>query len=119
MSLLVHVYVRDVRGEVDIVDAPEGCCELAGFERWRGAVWGADVVRSLGARYLPTLATGDLWVEPAEVAAFAEECALLRANVAAIATGTERPLDTLSARLANIEDAARRALPIGGGVLVW
>lgn len=119
--------------------------DLAGFESWRGSVWGSQLVRSLGSQFFPQLAQGDLRVEPGEVALFVRECALLRENLelitpvpdplnqdavsVVIADGTPRmikPTDslavfraTVSARLANIERAAARALLIGGGVVIW
>lgn len=99
--------------------------ELAGFESFRVTVWGSDAVRALGARFFPILAGDDLAVVPGDVAAFLDECAALRANLDAIAPQTkpdhshEWYLEAVSARLANIEAAARRALELGGGVLIW
>ncbi|MGJ5753089.1 hypothetical protein [Streptomyces puniciscabiei] len=61
MSLSVDVVVRGPNGEFDVLDVPEGCNDSAGFESWRWKVWGSEVVRSLGARYLPLL-DGD-WME--------------------------------------------------------
>ncbi|GAA3823720.1 hypothetical protein GCM10023083_66210 [Streptomyces phyllanthi] len=121
----MDVFVIGANGERQVLDVPEGCSDLAGFERWRTAVWGSEVVRSLGARFLPVLADGDLQVEPGQVTEFLAECALLRDNLGRIVAGTdpvrtvEEHRETISARLANIEDAARRAGAMGAGVLVW
>ncbi|MGW1887656.1 hypothetical protein [Streptomyces sp. NPDC001970] len=125
MSLSVDVFVIGADGKRQVLDVPAGCSDLAGFESWRTAVWGSEVVRSLGARFLPVLADADLQVEAGQVPAFLRECVLLRENVERI-VGCTKPVrtveehrHTISARLANIEDAARRAQAMGGGVLVW
>ncbi|MFE4873836.1 hypothetical protein [Streptomyces sp. NPDC056682] len=125
MSLSVDVFVVGTDGELQILDVPEGASDLAGFERWRTTVWGSDTVGSLGARFFPQLSSDDLKVEPSEVSAFLQECALLRKHLEDIATRTVRPRTleehrhALSRRLANIENAANRAQSIGGGVLIW
>lgn len=125
MSLLVHVFVLEEDGRRQILDptAPGG--DLAGFERWRTLVWGAEPVRALGARFFPVLATGDLTVAPGDVLDFLRECDLFRTNIPAIVP-TDDPHHShecferrVSERLTNIERAAAHALEIGGGVLVW
>ncbi|MFE9404798.1 hypothetical protein ACFYNY_24035 [Streptomyces sp. NPDC006530] len=71
------------------------------------------------------LADDDLKVEPSEVPAFLQECALLREHLETVVTGTvrtrtlEEHRHVVSCRLANIEDAARRAQSVDGGVLIW
>lgn len=100
-------------------------------------------MRALGAEYFPRLAVADLYVDAGEVTAFLRECALLRANLDAIAaavdlsrqpgvavnmvTGVVAAMsdspdvfrERISLCLANIEAAARRALEIGGEVVIW
>lgn len=116
MTLCVDVFVVGPDGERTVLDVPPGHSDLAGFERWRTLVWGAPEVRDLGARFFPVLAERDLEVEPDEVPAFLAECALLRANLAVLGPD---PYDQVAFRLGNIEQAARRALEVCGGVLVW
>jgi hypothetical protein len=125
MSLSVDVFVVGADGARQVLDVPDGCSDLAGFESWRTRVWGAEVVRSLGARFFPVLADADLYVEPEQVPAFLCECVLLRENLEEIVSGTD-PVRTveelrhqISERLTNIEDAAGRAQAVGGGVLIW
>ncbi|SHF87008.1 hypothetical protein [Streptoalloteichus hindustanus] len=124
MSLTVDVFVLDENDEMRLLDLPPACSDLAGFEDWRTLVWGSERVRALGARYFPVLADGDL-VAPEQVRDFRRECALLAANLDAIAPppepgwSHERLVDGISFRLANITDAAERAEDVGGGVLVW
>jgi hypothetical protein len=125
VTLSVHVFVTDGDGDMTVLDPPSVGAELAGFEAFRVAVWGSNSVRALGAEFFPSLASGDLEVPPERVAAFLEECGLLRANLDAIAPATEPGhshdwyLEVVSTRLANIEAAAQRALEVGGGVLIW
>ncbi|WP_438297565.1 hypothetical protein [Streptomyces sp. HUAS TT7] len=124
MSLSVDVFVVGTDGELRILDVPDGASDLAGFERWR-TTWGSDVVGSLGARFFPQLAGADLKVEPSEVPAFLRECTLLREHLEDIVTRTVRSRTlaehrhVLSRRLANIEDAAKRAQSMDGGILIW
>ncbi|MBO0510493.1 hypothetical protein, partial [Streptomyces beijiangensis] len=87
MSLSVDVFLREGDG-FELLDMPPGCNDQAGFESWRTTVWGSDAVRSLGARFFPRLDRHDVEVEPDEVAAFLEECALIRANLPLIAAST-------------------------------
>ncbi|MEU3353625.1 hypothetical protein [Streptomyces sp. NPDC037389] len=125
MSLDVDVFVVEESGEIRILDVPPGCSDRAGFERWRRTVWGSETVRSLGARFFPKLADGDLYVHPTDVPAFIAECLVVRTRVDRIAARmpTSEPyaftVELLEQRLGNITDAARRAQRIGGGVLIW
>lgn len=146
MSLRVDVYIPAPDGGMeDVLEVPVGSSDLAGFESWRQVVWGSARVRELGAELFPALASGDLYVEPGDVERFQRECALLRANLEIVAQGVSpanprsadfRSVDgryqlyepedphaafvaVVSMRLANIEDAVRRALAIGAGVVIW
>ncbi|MFB7107800.1 hypothetical protein [Streptomyces sp. NPDC056291] len=125
MSLSVDVFVVGADGERQIQDVPDGRDDSAGFERWRTRVWGSQEVRSLGASFFPVLADADLQVDPEQVPAFLRECLLLRENLEKIVAGIEPVRMTtdyrsaISDRLAIIEDAARRGLSMGGGVLIW
>jgi hypothetical protein len=145
VSLSVDVYFRMPDGGMEVLEVPEGSSDLAGFESWRHDVWGSHRVRALGAEFFPALVADDLYVEPSEVERFQHECAVLRANLETVAEGVD-PLnprsasfrladgrgqfhepddphaafvETVSERLANIEDAVRRALAVGAGVVVW
>ncbi|MFI9154744.1 hypothetical protein [Streptomyces sp. NPDC053367] len=125
MSLLVEAFVREPDGSMRILDVPDDVYRSGGFESWRRTVWGSEAVRSLGARLLPVPAEEDLVVEAAQVPELLREVAVLRAHLEVIAGTTERPRsagerrDQLELRLRIIEDSARKALEIGGGVLVW
>ncbi|MFS8199241.1 hypothetical protein ACLVWQ_11200 [Streptomyces sp. CWNU-52B] len=131
MSLSVDVYVLRAEGGIEVLDVPAGSSDVAGWERWRTEVWGSEPVRSLGARFLPRLATEDLTVAPEEVLDFIAECDLVRTRLARIAehmraepeTGPGKSLaqhaEDVSRRLDNIVDAARRAWDIGGGIIIW
>ncbi|MGW2839853.1 hypothetical protein ACWCWD_18895 [Streptomyces sp. NPDC001493] len=130
MTLMVSVFVLDGAGESRVLDTPEGCSDLAGPEVWRTRVWASEAVRALGARFFPELAEGWLVAQPDEVAELLDECALVRGNLVSVArrregeeTAGDVPLADavrgIRDRLTNIEDACRRALAIGGGVLVW
>jgi hypothetical protein len=125
MTLSVHVFRLDDDGEMTLLDPPSPGSELAGFESFRTGVWGSEVVRELGARFLPALADGELVVAPGDVMEFLEECALLRANLDTVARATApgyphaRHVEVVSTRVANLEAAARRALAVSGGVVIW
>ncbi|MFC4502113.1 MULTISPECIES: hypothetical protein [Streptomyces] len=125
MSLCVDVFLRDTNGERRILDVPDGWDDSAGFEVWRTTVWGSEAVRSLGARLLPVLADGDLWLEAGEVASLLEEVAVLRTHLELIATRTQHPRgltehrEQLEVRLRIIEAAALRARELGGGIVIW
>ncbi|MEU9170136.1 hypothetical protein AB0D34_20390 [Streptomyces sp. NPDC048420] len=125
MSLAVDVFVRAPDGTRRVLDVPEGCQDAAGFESWRTTVWGSEPVRSLGARFFPALADGDLEVEAGQVHEFLREIALLRAHLDPLAYSTEHPRtieehrQQIGERLRIIEEAALRALLAGGGVLIW
>ncbi|MFG2462409.1 hypothetical protein ACGFWE_35845 [Streptomyces sp. NPDC048523] len=125
MSLLVEVFVLEPDGKRRILDVPPDVYQSGGFESWRTTVWGSEFVRSLGARFLPVLAEGDLYVEAEDVPAFQREVALLRSRLDEFAHGTRRPRTVeehrhqIDTRLRIIEESSRKALEIGGGVLVW
>lgn len=117
MTLSVDVFVIGSDGDQTVLDVPEPGADLAGLENWRTTVWGSPAVRALGARFFPMLDGNNITVDPEDVPAFLDECALLRANLAAFAPGGD--VERVGHRLGNIEQAARRAREIGGGVLVW
>lgn len=118
-------FVRAPDGEMRVLDVPEGVNDSAGFESWRRTVWGSDLVRSLGAGFLPVLLDDWMEVEPGELPELLAEIALLREHLDVIAAGTERPRsveehrDQLANRLRNIEAAVRRAQELEAGVLIW
>jgi hypothetical protein len=125
MTLSVHVFLVGNDGARTLLETPTMGAELAGFESFRVSVWGGDAVRALGTRFFPVLAGDDLVVAPEDIAAFLEECGVLRANLDTIAPQGDPGhthawyLEIVSTRLANIEAAAQRALHAGGGVLIW
>ncbi|MFD0078142.1 hypothetical protein ACFVIY_37530 [Streptomyces sp. NPDC127166] len=125
MSLSVDVFVVGGNGKIDVLDVPEGCSDLAGFESWRTSVWGSEAVRSLGASFFPVLANEDLTVFPDHVADLLAECAVIRNNLEAVAPSIDPSkshaeyVRQISQRLQNIETAAERAQSLGGGVLIW
>ncbi|MGW2086678.1 hypothetical protein [Streptomyces sp. NPDC001880] len=119
MTLLVHTFVYDERGECRLLDDPDDGSDMAGFESCRTKLWGSELARTLGARCLPGLAADDLCVQPEDIEEFLAECELLRGHTARLgAVGGYRE-DYVAARLANITRAALRARSVGGGVLVW
>ncbi len=64
MSLIVYTFYIDRNsGKYLTEELIEPGKELAGFESWRTKVYGASIVKILGAKFLPQLADGDLWVE--------------------------------------------------------
>lgn len=125
MSLSVHTFLTRDDGGMTLLDDLGQGADLAGFESFRTSVWGSDAVRGLGARFFPVLRSAELMVAPEEVMAFLTECALLRANLNMIMPPADPDhshewyLEVVSTRLANIEAAARRALEVGGGVVIW
>ncbi|CCH31260.1 hypothetical protein ABZ816_03190 [Actinosynnema sp. NPDC047251] len=125
MSLNVQVFVFGPGDRVEVVDTPPGCDDSAGFESWRTRVWGSSAARGLGCTLLPVLATGDLVVAPDQVPALVRECAVIRADLAAVTPGPDLPraqdqhTDPVELRLSNIEAAAARAGVVGGGVIIW
>ena len=119
MTLLVHTYLRRADGGDDFLDDPPDGRDMAGFESCRTRLWGAEPVRALGARFLPELASCDLYVEPEDVEEFLAECELLRPHAAALDAHCGYREGYVAERLANITAAARRAQDVGGGVLVW
>jgi hypothetical protein len=142
MTLTVSVWLRDDSG-AQVRDTTFGESCAAGFENWRTQVWGSPLVRALGAEYFPQLDGADLYIDAGQVTAFMRECALLRQHLDAIAAAVDLSRqegiavntatgivtavsesrevfrEHVSLRLASIEAAARRALEIGGEVVIW
>jgi hypothetical protein len=142
VSLTVSVWVKNGSGK-SVKDEALGGSLAAGFENWRTEVWGSPAARALGAHYFPQLADADLYVGAGEMTEFLRECSLLREHLDVIAAGAEllgqhgvavntvtgsvtavgssREIfrEQVSLRLANIEAAARRAMEVGGEVIIW
>ncbi|MGW2177748.1 hypothetical protein ACWCXX_06545 [Streptomyces sp. NPDC001732] len=119
MTLLVHTFVYDEKGDWRLLDDPDDGGDMAGFESSRTKLWGSECARALGARFLPRLADENMFVEPGEVEDFLAECELLHGNTAVLGAHSGYGEDYVVARLGNINRAALRARAVGGGVLVW
>ncbi|WP_238014157.1 hypothetical protein KZZ52_59200 [Dactylosporangium sp. AC04546] len=121
MSLAVHmwIYDSDKPGGWQIPDAPEEVSEAAGPEVARTILWGSEAARGLDATFLPQLAERDLRVQPDDVEVFAEECAVLMANLAVLSAASGFDEDRIRAYLRNFVSAVERARQVGGGVLIW
>ncbi|WP_031515888.1 hypothetical protein [Streptomyces sp. NRRL F-5123] len=119
MSLSVHTFRYDADGGHDFLDDPENGAELAGFESTRKRLWGGEDAVALGARFLPRLARGDLYVERDDVADFLAECAALRPHLGELAVRGGYLPDYVRERFANIVAAAERARAVGGGIVIW
>ncbi|MET7418147.1 hypothetical protein [Dactylosporangium sp. NPDC005555] len=121
MSLSVHIWIydSDKPGGYRIPDVPDDVSEAAGPEVARTILWGSEAAHGLGATFLPQLAERDLRVQPDDVEAFAQECAVLTANLAVLSAASGFDEDRIQAYLGNFVGAAGRARQAGGGVLIW
>jgi hypothetical protein len=113
------IYDRDEPDVYRIPDAPEGATQAAGPEVARTTLWGSGAARHLGATFLPQLAEGDLRVQPDDVEAFADECAVLAANLGVLSATSGFDENRIAGYLRNLVSAADRARQAGGGVLIW
>ncbi|MGW7255929.1 hypothetical protein [Streptomyces sp. NPDC054834] len=104
--------MRGPNKEFEVLGTPDGCNDSAGFESWRRKVWGSDVARPLGARYLPLLDGDRMEVPTAQLPLFLEEIALLRARMDVICAAVELRPSHIVSRLDNI-GAADPAGPEG------
>ncbi len=82
MTLIIDLF-DPAEGPYSYLNAIE--VDAAGFESYRWKVWGAVGSVDADARFLPQLRAADLWVYPAELDAFAEECRRLHAAAPALA----------------------------------
>ena len=119
MSLLVNVYTRTSDGKMAIVDPAEHADELAGFESYRQKVYGSDAARALGLRLLPQLDGDNLYAEGADVDRLRAEAEIALANIEQFEAEADAPAASLRPRFENIIAAARRAVELGGGVVIW
>lgn len=119
MTLLVNVFTLDKAGKTEVLDSSPDGSDLGGHEAMRTLLWGSSSIRSIGARYLPELASGDLWVMPDRIESFLMECDLVQAHIPEISASTGLREDYITFRLNNMIKAAQRAKGLGGGVVVW
>jgi hypothetical protein len=120
MSLIVATFHRDPLTQA-IIDDPypeEAGRDLAGLESWRHKVWGSTVVINLGAKFLPQLASSDLYVENEHLAAFEDECKALLNSVGVFAAQVECDPTSITARLENFLWAIAKARATSGGVYI-
>lgn len=120
MSLIVQPYRRDATGvlvDLDISPTPPHN-DLAGFERWRTAVWGSGAARALGLVMLPRLACEDLYVEGPELGDLQAEVELIIDHAHAIVGPERNAIEQLVFRAHNILEAIRLARAVEGGVYI-
>jgi hypothetical protein len=120
MSLIVCTFHRDpVTGAYSDDPYPEEPGrDLAGFEIWRTSVWGADAAIRRGARFLPTLAKGDLYIEHEELDSFEAECCLLLHDIERFAAEVNGDSAAIRHRLENFLYAVNQARQSSGGVYI-
>lgn len=121
MSITVRPFRRDpVTGALEFLEGrprpPHD--ELAGTEASRQDLWASDIVRALGCELLPRVVEGPLILEGTALDALEVELTRLRREVRRVAEATEYRWDYVEARLANVQEALRRAREAGGGVLL-
>ena len=118
MSLVVSAFWTDpVTGESQKFTDYDNGHYMAGVECARSELWGSDAVRCRGGMFLPLLADSDLWVGPAELAAFVTEVRALLADLDGLRAELGRGSDcNLPHYLANFLRAAEYAAARDGGV---
>jgi hypothetical protein len=119
MSLLVNVYKRLPGGGIELVEPEHHHQELAGFESYRRRLYGSSAARSLGLQLLPTLEHCDIYAEGADVDRLRAEAELALTNIELFEAETGTTGENLRPRFENIIDAARKAVAISGGVVIW
>lgn len=120
MTLTVSAHWIDaVSGkEVDFTDWNDGHY-MAGVESSRQVIWGSGSIKMLGARYLPQLSEGDLFVANDKLNDFELEVQLLTANLELSRTELNRGPDCkLPHYLANILRSIEVARQNGGWVSI-
>jgi hypothetical protein len=120
MTLIVTTFHRDpITNEyIDDPHPEEPGRDLAGFEGWRTDVWASPALVQRGARFLPQLAVGDVYVEYTDLAAFDRECQVLLQQIDAIAAELQQDAAAITFRLNNFRYAIQRAWVAQGGVYI-
>ena len=121
MSLIVYTFRIDcdsgkyIEEDLDLIEPGK---ELAGFESWRTEVYNSTIVKSLGAKFLPTLANSNLYVHNQEIEDFETEVKLLLDNVNDISNSINIDYKIIEFRLNNILQAIARAIKQNGGIII-
>ncbi|MEV0560610.1 hypothetical protein [Dactylosporangium sp. NPDC050588] len=90
MSLNITMARPAPDGTLTFRAVPPGVNDSAGGESTRQWLYSSQIVRDLGAVYLPRLADDWLVVPPEETAAFLCECARVLAELPAVTAATRR-----------------------------
>ncbi len=120
MTLVVSAYWMDPNSgeEIDYTDW-DHVHHMAGPESARQELWGSASIKSLGAKYLPCLSEGDLWVPNEVLDEFEREVRVLSDNVERIRWELNRRDDcALPHYLANFLRAIETARQHGGGMSI-
>ncbi|MEV4138353.1 hypothetical protein AB0J72_40065 [Dactylosporangium sp. NPDC049742] len=99
MSLNITMARPTTDGTLTFRDVPPGVDASAGGESTRQWLYSSQIVRDLGAVYLPRLADDRLVVPPEETVAFLRECARVLAELPAVPAApppTSRPTSSTS-----------------------
>lgn len=119
MTLIVYTFYIDtysgkyIEEDLDLIEPGK---EIAGFETWRTKVYNSPIIKRLGAKFLPTLANSDLWVENRDIEDFETEVRLLLDNVGNISYSVNYKYETIELRLNNILQAIVKAKQQNGGI---
>ncbi len=101
MSLIVQAYRRGRDGEFTWLEVDFPFNTMAGPEAWRDAVWGSAEFQALGLELLPSLRSGDIYAEEADLQKLGAEVQQILAKT------TD---EGISFRTKNIQAAVRLAL---------
>ena len=91
--------------------------DLFGWESWRG-VWGSDELRRRGSVFLVQLKSSDLYVQPADLAAFRVELEAMHSVARDIAEALRIEERDLQFRIQNALHACESAQARGLGVCI-
>jgi hypothetical protein len=126
MTLSVHAFSVHPETEEwedipqDTGQGGQGNRSLAGFESCRTTLWVSKIVRSLGCRLLPSLATEDLYATGADLVLLAAECRQILEHLAEVAVYARYTEEYIAFRTGNILEAIRMAEAVERGtVVIW
>ncbi|HVJ69460.1 MAG TPA: hypothetical protein VM510_15900 [Caulifigura sp.] len=120
MSLLVNTYTRGQSGDMVCLDPPNSWEELAGPESYRQKFYGSVAAKSLGLEMLPSLSSGDLYVESiAGLEMLQREAQQMLDNLGLFTSEAGADYESLRPRILNILAAVQRAIDVNGCVVIW
>ncbi|MEL6552822.1 MAG: hypothetical protein AAFQ63_05075 [Cyanobacteria bacterium J06621_11] len=119
MTLSVHPYRRNSKGDIEWLSVPSDFSDMAGTENTRWSFWSSSTLKQLGLSLVTTLGQCDIYAEDQDLLTLKQEIERLMTAMSSLCeVNPEIDPDYWRFRLSNVLAAVQVAQACQGGVYI-